>query len=130
MGSCMSVEPPPVKSYTPPVAQPVSQVVYTPPSADYVKPSAPVYTNYTYAYPPQQQAQWVNPTYQYQYQQQQQQQQQQQYQQYQMYQYQYPQQYGVAPPSQQNQGHGLAIAGGLVAGMLAANIIDDITDPY
>ena len=125
MGSCMSVEPPPVKSYTPPVAQPVSQVIYTPPSADYVKPSAPVYTNYTYAYPPQQQTQWVNPPYQ---------QQQQQYQQYQMYQYQQPQ-YVVTQPYQQQQQQqgpstGLAVAGGLIAGMLAANVIDDITDPY
>ncbi len=114
----MSVEPPPVKSYTPPVAQHVSQVVYTPPSADYGKPSAPVYTNYTYAYPPQQQTQWVN------------QQQQQQYQQYQMYQYQQPQ-YVMPYQQQQQQGPstGLAVAGGLIAGMLAANIIDDITDP-
>ena len=120
----MSVEPPPVKSYTPPVAQPVSQVIYTPPSADYVKPSAPVYTNYTYAYPPQQQTQWVNPPYQ--------QQQQQQYQQYQMYQYQQPQYVVPYQQQQQQQGPstGLAVAGGLIAGMLAANVIDDITDPY
>jgi hypothetical protein len=102
--------------------------IYTPPSADTVKPSAPVYTNYTY--PPQQQyqTQWVNPSYQTQMYAPQQQ-----YQQYQMYQYQQPQ-YVVAQPyqqqQQQQQGHGLAIAGGLVAGMLAANIIDDITDPY
>lgn len=119
----MSVEPPPVKSYTPPVAQPVSQVIYTPPSADYVKPSAPVYTNYTYAYPPQQQTQCVNPPYQ---------QQQQQYQQYQMYQYQQPQYVVPYQQQQQQQGPstGLAVAGGLIAGMLAANVIDDITDPY
>ena len=128
MGSCMSVEPP---------ARKVNQTIYAAPSADYVKPSAPVYTNYTY--PPQQtqqqyqpQTQWVNPPYQGQVYspQQQQQYQQQQYQQYQVYQYQQPQYVVAQPLQQQNQGQGLAIAGGLVAGMLAANIIDDITDPY
>jgi hypothetical protein len=50
-----------------------------------------------------------------------------------MYQYQQPQ-YVVTQPYQQQQHQGpstgLAVAGGLIAGMLAANVIDDITDPY
>lgn len=121
MGSCMSIEEPkpPVKSYSPPVAT----VVYPPPSADYVKPTAPPLVPqqpYTYAYP--QQGQWVNPSFQGQMYPPPQ------YQQYQMYQ---QPRYVVATPYQQQQGPstGMAVAGGLVAGMLAADIMDDICDP-
>jgi hypothetical protein len=117
----MSVETPPpvatpVKSYAPPVAQVVYS--YPPPSAESqgIKPTAPPYypqqQQYTYAQMPYQQTTWVNPTYQ-----------------PQVYP---PQQYVVAtPPVQQQpqQGSGLAIAGGFLAGMLAADILDDITDP-
>ena len=124
----MSIEPPP-----PPVAKVVQQPVYTPPSA-YAKPSAPPMVSnpgYTYAYnpqvqpQPQSQQQWVNPSYtgqmypppQYQ-----------QYQQYQLYQQ--PRYVVGQPYQQQPQGNtGMAVAGGIVAGMLAANVLDDITDP-
>jgi hypothetical protein len=125
----MSVEAPPVatpvKSYTPPV----SQVVYSypPPSADAqgIKPTAPPYypqqqqqqPSYTYAQMPYQQT-WVNPTYQPQL--------------YPPQQYQQQRFVVAAPPVQQQPqqgGSGMAIAGGFLAGMLAADILDDITDP-
>ena len=126
MGSCMSIEPPP----PPPVAKVVQQpVVYSPPSTTYVKPSAPPMVSnqgYTYAYP--QQTQWVNPSYQGQMYPPQ-------YLQYQQYQqYQQQPRYVVAQPyqvqQQQNRpGTGMAVAGGVLAGMLAANVLDEITDP-
>lgn len=125
MGSCLSVQEsqPPVKSYTPPVA---STVVYPPPTGEYTKPSAPPVVSsqaYTYAYPQQPQTQWVNPSYQGQMYPPQQ------YQQYQMYQ---QPRYVVAQPYQQQQqgpSTGMAVAGGIVAGMLAASVLDDIGDP-
>lgn len=129
MGSCMSVETPPpvatpVKSYAPPVAQVVYS--YPPPSADTqgIKPTAPPYypqqqQQYTYAQMPYQQTTWVNPTYQPQV--------------YPPQQYQQQQRFIVAAPPIQQQpqqgGSGMAIAGGFLAGMLAADILDDITDP-
>lgn len=114
----MSVESPPPP---PPTAKVVQQPMYTAPSA-YTKPSAPPMTinpGYTYAYNPQQQ---------YQYPYQQQTYPPQQYQQYQLYQ---QPRYVVAQPYQQQQGPstGMAVAGGVIAGMLAANVLDDIGDP-
>ena len=132
MGSCMSLESQQPKTQ-PPVAKVVQhqQPVYLPPSA-YGKP---LQQGYTYAYPPQTQTQtqtqtqWINPSYQTQmYPQQPQMYPPQQ----QHYQYQYPQ----YPPQQQQQQQyqgpstGMAVAGGLIAGMLAANVLDDMTDPY
>jgi hypothetical protein len=123
----MSLDSPQQSQQKPPVA-----TVVQPPSA-YEKP---VYQGYTYAYPPQSQSQtqtqtqWVNPSYQPQMYAPQQQLQMYPPQQQQHYQYQYPQ----YPPQQQHQNQGpstgMAIAGGLIAGMLAANVLDDITDPY
>ena len=121
------VPPPPVKSYTPPVAQPVTHVVYPPPSAppQAVKPTAPPMTyyaqqqqpGYTYAQMPYQQTAWVNAPYQ-----------------PQMYppSQQFQQRYVVATqpiPQQPQQNPGLGIAGGFLAGMVTADILDEITDP-
>ncbi len=127
MGSCMSIEqppPPPVKSYAPPVAKVVEPSVVYPPSSAYVKPSAPPYNQgYTYAYP--QQTQWVNPSYQGQMYPPQQ------YQQYQQYQQRYvvAQPYQVQQQQQNGAGTGMAVVGGVLAGMLAANVLDEISDP-
>jgi hypothetical protein len=128
----MSFEPPPppAKSYTPPVSQTLYS--YPPPSAppQVNKPSTSPETYYsqqpqsayTYAqypqypqYPPQQQTTaWVSAPYQPQV---------------------YPppqlqQRYVVAmPPQQQQQTSGMGPVGGFLAGMVVANVLDEITDP-
>lgn len=124
----MSVEPPPppAKSYTPPVSQTVySYPPSSAPNQDMIKPSAPPQQQYyppqqqpvyTYAQMPYQQAAAWTPTYQ-----------------GQMYPPpQFQQRYVVTQAQQQqppNQTTGLGIAGGFLAGMVVADILDDITDP-
>ncbi len=117
MGSCFSTQ-----TIEPPAVQQKKYVSYPPlPPEPVIRPTAPPMYNppYTYAqypqYPPQQQTTaWVNAPYQ-----------------PQVYPPpQFQQRYVVTvPPQQQQQTSGMGPVGGFLAGMVVANVLDEITDP-